>query len=65
MIFTRQQWRDVQQGKLEVSAAPFPPGELGHNKRFVFVVTPRWYYDLADGWEEAQRILGGKGLQAF
>jgi len=64
MILTRQQWRDVQRGKLGVDASPFPPGELGRNRRFVFVVTSRWYYDFADGWEEAQKILGN-GLRAF
>ena len=57
MVFTRKQWRDVQSEKLVVSAAPFPPGELGRNKRFVFAVPPRWDYDLSEGWEEAEKII--------
>jgi hypothetical protein len=63
-IFTRQQWREIEQEKLIVTAAPFPPGELGRNKKFVFAVMPRWYYDFSDGWEECQSILGN-GLKAF
>lgn len=61
MIFKPQQWSEVQQEKLVVSAAPFPPSELGRNKRYVFALPPRWDYDFVDGWEEAQRILGGEG----
>jgi hypothetical protein len=65
MIFTQQQWRDIQSEKLIVSAAPFPPSELGHNQKYVFALPPRWNYDLLDGWEEAQKILDGKALVAF
>jgi hypothetical protein len=63
-VYTHQQWRDIQSGKLNVSAAPFPPSELGHNKRFVFALRPRWNYDFSDGWEEAQTIVDN-GLHAF
>ena len=65
MVFTRTQWRDMQSEKLIVTAAPFPPGELGRNRKFVFAVLPRWYYDLSDGWEEALKIVGNRGLQPF
>src|SRR5947207_136572 len=33
MIFTISQWNDVKAGKLIVSAAPFPPSELGRNAK--------------------------------
>ena len=64
MVFTRKQWRDVENEELIVTAAPFPPGELGRNKRFVFASPPRWYYGFSDGWEEALKIAGN-GLQPF
>src|SRR5580704_11058574 len=31
MVFTSRQWLSVRQGTFLVSAAPFPPSELGHN----------------------------------
>jgi hypothetical protein len=63
-VYTHRQWRDIQTGQLNVSAAPFPPSELGHNKRFVFALRPRWNYDFSNGWEEAQAIVRD-GLHAF
>ncbi len=61
MIFTIAQWNESP----VVSAAPIGPAELGRNKRFVFAVPPRWDYDFAEGWEEAQRILTPDSLHTF
>jgi hypothetical protein len=65
MVFTLKQWRDVDSGEINVSAAPFGPGEIGRNTKYVFATPPRFYYDFADGWEEVIKILGGKPLHAF
>jgi hypothetical protein len=65
MVFTHKQWSDVDSGEINVSAAPFGPGEIGRNTRYVFATPPRFYYDFADGWEEVIKILDGKPLQAF
>jgi hypothetical protein len=61
MIFTIAQWNKYP----IVSAAPFGPGELGRNRKYVFAVPPRWDYDFAEGWEEAQKILACESLHTF
>lgn len=61
MIFTIVQWR----AEPVVSAAPIGPAELGRNGMYVFAVPPRWDYDLAEGWEEAQTILTPDSLHTF
>jgi hypothetical protein len=61
MIFTIAQWNESP----IVSAAPFGPGELGRNGQFVFAVPPRWDYDFAEGYEEAEKILTPASLHTF
>jgi hypothetical protein len=65
MVFTHEQWRKIQRGTLNVSAAPYPPSELGRNNRFVFAFPPRPYVDELDGYQEVIKIMGGKPLRAF
>lgn len=60
MIFTHQQWKLVAANKLIVSAAPFGPGELGHNRRYVFAIPPRYNYAFLEGYEEVDQILRRK-----
>jgi hypothetical protein len=61
MIFTIAEWNEHP----NVSAAPFDPGEFGRNRKYVFAVPPRWDYDYAEGWEEAEKILGSKSFHTF
>jgi hypothetical protein len=61
MIFTIAQWNEHP----VVSAAPFDPAELGRNRKYVFALPPRWNYDFAEGWEEAQKILSPDSLHTF
>jgi hypothetical protein len=65
MIFTRKQWREVDNGDFSVSAAPFGPGEIGKNKKYVFALPPRFDYDFLDGWEEVVKIVQGGPLHAY
>jgi hypothetical protein len=65
MVFTRSQWRRVENGELIVSAAPFSPGELGRNAKWVFALPPRFDYDLLTGVEEVDQIIENKPLHAF
>jgi hypothetical protein len=64
MIFTQSQWLAMQKGKFNVSAAPFPPSELGRNSRYIFALPARYNYAFPDGYEEVERILSGKPLRA-
>ena len=65
MVFTREQWALIKKESLIVSAAPFPPSELGENAKYVFALPPRYNYDFLAGWEEVQKIIDGKPLHGF
>jgi hypothetical protein len=64
-IFTHDQWNRVQNDHLIVSAAPFPPSELGHNRRFVFALPPRYSYDELPGVEEVLKINANHPLHPY
>ena len=61
LIYTIAQWNE---GPV-VSPAPFYPEELGRNQKYVFAVPPRWDYDFAEGYEEAEKILTSASLHTF
>ena len=65
MIFTHRQWKLVQTGKVNVSAAPFPPEELSHNRQWVFALPARYNYDLLEGHEDVERAMSTHSLHAF
>ena len=65
MVFTIAQWDLVQRMKLSVGAAPIGPSELGHNATYVFALPARYNYAFPTGYQEVERILAGKPLQAF
>ena len=43
LVFTREQWKLVQNSSLVVSAAPIGPIKLGQNSKYVFALPPRWF----------------------
>ncbi len=63
MIFTTGQWRAVQHEELNVTAAPFGPGELGRNQKYVFALPPRYNYGFLPGYEEVVQILNNRPLR--
>ncbi len=63
MVLTVAQWNSLQQGKFSVNAASIDPGELGRNRRYVFVEPPRAIDDSLAGYREVIDIL--KGLHTF
>jgi hypothetical protein len=40
MVFTLKQWKHL--GEFHVSPTPFPPGELGRNRKYVFALPARY-----------------------
>ena len=62
MVFTLEQWKSL--GEFHVSPAPFPPSELGRNRKYVFALPARYNYDFLDGWEQVDSILKGHALHA-
>lgn len=64
MVFTHAQWDSVQRADLVVSAAPFPPSELGRNEKYVFGLPPRYNYAFPTGFEEVEQILKSGAFHA-
>jgi len=65
MIFTLAQWEEVDHDLLIVSAAPFGPGELARNCRYVFALPPRYNYAFPEGYEEVEHIIASGAVEAF
>jgi hypothetical protein len=65
MVFTLAQWDLVESGQITVSAAPFGPGEIGRNAKYVFATPPRYNYVFPTGFEEVEEILQNDPLQPF
>lgn len=58
MVFTPDVWQLIMKEKVSVSAAPFPPAEVGQNAKYVFATPPRWYgFTDATGTQEAVNIV--------
>ena len=64
MVFTLEQWKSSEVGKFHVSAAPFPPNELGRSRKYVFALPARYNYGFLDGWEQVDKILKDHSLHA-
>ncbi len=65
MIFTSQQWSDLQSDKFHIGAAPINPSELGHNSVYVFALPARYNYAYPTGWEEVDQILKTNPLKTM
>lgn len=65
MIFTVDQWEDLQEGEFHIGAAPIGPRELGRNSEYVFALPARYNYAFPAGFEEVEEILGGNPLKTF
>ena len=65
MVFTLEQWGEVQAEELSVGAAPIPPGELGRNGKYVFALPARYNFAFPEGFEEVEGIMEGRPLRAF
>jgi hypothetical protein len=65
LVFTSAQWRDVDSGEFSVSAAPYGPGELGRNSKYVFALPPRFAGFNDDlGTEEVLQLLSQNPFHA-
>ena len=65
MVFTIEQWDQMQRGEWHTGAAPVGPLELGRNSRYVLALPARYNYAFPDGWEEVEQILQGQPLATF
>lgn len=65
MIFTIDQWDELQEGEFHIGAAPIGPRELGRNSEYVFALPARYNYAFPTGFEEVEEILAGNPLKTF
>jgi hypothetical protein len=65
MVFTLAQWKMVHDETIYVSAAPYGPGELARNAKYVFALPPRFDNSDADGSEEVGEIAQCDFLSAL
>jgi hypothetical protein len=63
MIFTLQQWDDMQQDKFHIGAAPINPSMLNYSSNYVFALPARYNYAFPEGFQEVEQILQQKPLQ--
>jgi len=64
LVFTLAQWRAIENGEFNVSAAPIGPGELGRTRKHVFALPPRFAgFDDAIGTDEVLQLLKQKSFQ--
>ena len=58
LVFTKYEWQLVEQGNLNISAAPVEPEKLGENEKYIFALPPRWIgFSDALGQNEAREII--------
>ena len=65
LIFTLDQWNQIQQEKLVIGAAPIAPSELGRNVNYVFALPARYNFAFPAGFEEVETIINSQPLSAF
>lgn len=64
MVFTKDQWKQVEQETLSVSAAPMGPTKLGNNSKYVFALPARYNFASLTGYEEVDEIVNSNALIA-
>jgi len=63
MVFEKDVWDLVLQGKIAVSAAPVAPEKIGQNSKYIFALPPRWIgfadnlFENKERYDEVQKIL--------
>ncbi len=65
MVFTIQQWNDMQADKFHIGAAPINPNELARNSKYVFALPARYNFAYLPGFEEVDRIIISGDFKAF
>jgi hypothetical protein len=63
LVFTVDQWNELQQDKFHIGAAPIGPSELTRNDKYVFALPARYNFAYPDGYQEVEDILKSKPIQ--
>lgn len=62
MIFTKDQWNNLQQDKFHIGAAPINPSKLGENNNYVFALPARYNFAFLKGYKEVEDIINNNPL---
>ncbi len=65
MIFTLDQWTDLQDDRFHIGATPMNPTELDRNSRYVFALPARYNYSFPPGFEEVDQIIQSQAIKTF
>lgn len=65
MVFTLKQWADIEADKFHIGAAPFGPGELARNSKYVFALPARYNYAFPTGYEEVETLIYSGAVKSF
>jgi hypothetical protein len=63
LIFTADQWNELQQEKFHLGAAPMGPKLLTRNDKYVFALPARYNFAFLDGYQEVEDILASNPIQ--
>lgn len=65
MVFTLNQWTNMQNDAFHIGAAPINPSELGRNDNYVFALPARYNFAYHTGFEEVDRLIQSGALKSF
>ena len=65
MVFTLDEWDQLQQEKFHIGVAPIGPSALGRNSKYVFALPARYNFAFPPSYEEVDKIIQSKPLVAF
>ena len=65
MIFTFEQWNDLQTDKFHIGAAPIGPSELARNSKYIFALPARYNNSFPLGYEEVDIIIRSGPITTF
>lgn len=57
MIFTLDQWNNLEIDKFHIGAAPINPKELARNDKYIFALPARYNFAFLTGYEEVDTII--------
>jgi hypothetical protein len=63
LVFTIDQWNELQQEKFHIGAAPIGPSELVRNDKYVFALPARYNFAYPEGYQEVEDILKSNPIQ--
>jgi hypothetical protein len=65
MVFTINQWTNMQNDAFHIGAAPINPSELGRNDNYVFALPARYNFAYQTGFEEVDQLIRANNLKTF